>query len=111
MNTQTEQTRIAFDAENTVTELRSERTLDQLPHDHSSLRFRRHKEVVGVIVSAERWRTIEDAFRSMSAALERLDQAATLHLIDQRSATAKYVPVTGAVASDVEKRYKELLRG
>jgi PHD/YefM family antitoxin component YafN of YafNO toxin-antitoxin module len=111
MSTRIEPTQIAFDAEITVSELRSEETLDQRLHDHSCLRLRRRKELLGVLVSAERWRAIEEAFRSMSEALERLEDAATLRLIEQRVARATYVPVTDDVWADVENRYQELTRG
>jgi PHD/YefM family antitoxin component YafN of YafNO toxin-antitoxin module len=95
----------------TVSELRSEETLDQRLHDHSCLRLRRRKELLGVIVSAKRWRAIEETFRSMSESLERPEDAATLRLIEQRVPTAQYVPVTDEVWDGVEKRYRELTRG
>jgi PHD/YefM family antitoxin component YafN of YafNO toxin-antitoxin module len=101
-------TQIDVDAEITVSELRSEETLDQRLQHHSALRLRRRNDLLGVIVSTERWKSIEETIRNLNAALEQLEDAATLALIEQRVTTATYVPVTDEVWSDVEHRYDEL---
>jgi PHD/YefM family antitoxin component YafN of YafNO toxin-antitoxin module len=93
-----------------VSELRSEDTFDRRLRDHAALRLRRRNDLLGVIVSTERWKTIEETIRSLTAALEKLEDAATVTLIEQRVASARYAPVTDAVWSEVEHRYKELTR-
>jgi PHD/YefM family antitoxin component YafN of YafNO toxin-antitoxin module len=103
-------TQIDVDAEITVSELRSEDTFDRRLRDHAALRLRRRNDLLGVIVSTERWKTIEETIRSLTAALEKLEDAATVTLIEQRVASARYAPVTDAVWSEVEHRYKELTR-
>jgi hypothetical protein len=66
--------------------------------------------LLGVIVSTERSKSIEETIRSLNAALEKLEDAATLALIEQRVATATYAPVTDEVWADIEHRYGELTR-
>jgi hypothetical protein len=51
-------TQIDVDAEITVSELRSEDTFDRRLRDHAALRLRRRNDLLGVIVSTERWKTI-----------------------------------------------------
>jgi len=103
-------TQIDVDAEITVSELRSEETFDQRLQAHSALRLRRRNDLLGVIVSTERWKSIEETIRNLNAALEKLEDAATLALIEQRVANATYAPVTDEVWADIAHRYGELTR-
>ena len=103
-------TQIDVDAEISVSELRSEEIFDRRLHAHSALRLRRRNDLLGVIVSTERWKSIEETIRHLSAALEKLEDAATLSLIEQRVSTAKYAPLTDESWTDVENRYSELTR-
>jgi PHD/YefM family antitoxin component YafN of YafNO toxin-antitoxin module len=103
-------TQIAVDAEISVTEMRSEETLDQRLQSHSALRLRRRNELLGVIVTPERWKSIEQTINQLLAVVARLEEAADLDLIQQR-ANAKFVPATDSVWDDVENRFQELTRG
>jgi PHD/YefM family antitoxin component YafN of YafNO toxin-antitoxin module len=95
-------TQIDVDAEITVSELRSEETFDRRLQAHSALRLRRRNDLLGVIVSTERWKSIEETIRNLNVALEKLEDAATLTLIEQRVATATYAPVTDEGWADIE---------
>ncbi len=102
-------TQIDIDAEITVSELRSEELFDQRLHDHAALRLRRRNDLLGVIISTERWKSIEETIRQLTAALEKLEDAATLALIDQRE-TSVYAPLTDESWSDVERQYKQRMQ-
>ena len=84
--------------------MRSE-TFDQRLHDHAALRLRRRDDLLGVIVSTERWKSIEETIRTLTAAVEKLEEAAVLSLIEQRVAS-----VTDDAWTAVESRYDELTR-
>ncbi len=103
-------TQIDLDAEISVSELRSEELFDRRLQAHSALRLRRRNDLLGVIVSTERWKSIEETIRHLSAALEQLEDAATSSLSERRVSEAKYAPVTDESWTDVEKRYTELTR-
>jgi PHD/YefM family antitoxin component YafN of YafNO toxin-antitoxin module len=103
-------TQIDVDAEITVSELRSEATFDQRLQAHSALRLRRRNDLLGVIVSTERWKSIEETIRNLNAALDKLEDAAMLTLIEQRVAAATYAPVTDEVWADIEHRHDERTR-
>jgi PHD/YefM family antitoxin component YafN of YafNO toxin-antitoxin module len=103
-------TQIDVDAEISVSELRSEEIFDRRLRTHSALRLRRRNDLLGVIVSTERWKSIEETIRNLSEALDKLEDAATLSLIERRVSTAKYAPLTDDSWTDVENRYRELTR-
>jgi PHD/YefM family antitoxin component YafN of YafNO toxin-antitoxin module len=103
-------THLDVDAEITVSELRSEETFDQRLHDHAALRLRRRNDLLGVIVSTERWKSIEETIRTLTAAVEKLEEAAVLSLVERRVASTTYAPVTDDAWTAVESRYDELTR-
>jgi PHD/YefM family antitoxin component YafN of YafNO toxin-antitoxin module len=103
-------TQIDVDAEISVSELRSEEVFDRRLRAHSALRLRRRNDLLGVIVSTERWKSIEETIRRMSEALENLEDAATLSLIERRASTAKYAPLPDDSWTQVENRYRDLTR-
>jgi PHD/YefM family antitoxin component YafN of YafNO toxin-antitoxin module len=99
-----------LDADISVTELRNEEALTQRLHDHDALRLRRRNEVLGVVVSAEKWRRITQALEAYEATIEEHEEEAVRSLIAARASSAKFSSVDDAVWGDVMTRYERLLR-
>lgn len=67
------------------------------------LRLRRRHDVLGVVVSAETWRTLAAYVRNLEAQSERHEDAALHALIEQRSDGARFVQGTDEVIAQIDR--------
>jgi hypothetical protein len=97
-----------LDADITLSELRHEETLSERLRAFHRLRLRRRNDVVGVILDANEWRTLEEYVRSLEQRLEHYEDQAVRAIISERAPHASFTQATPEVIDDIERQYQTL---
>ncbi len=96
-----------LDADIAMSELRSEETLTERLHRHPALRLRRRNDVLAVLVTADRWREIEQQLATLQATIEQHEQSAVDAIISERAARADFVPLTDTAWASITEEFQK----